>query len=411
MKKLEQCFKNNKRGITLIALVITIIVLLILAGISISMLTGQNGILNRVQEAKEETEVAGEDELRKLTQMEAAMNLESTTHTDNSTGEVKTVTIPAQCAISKVEGENTLKDGLVIIDVNGNEWVWVEITKSKVFLTASNKEDYENIKNDLITYAFDYRGGVEGENRYWNDEYYDGCGIKDKDTYNNMYNKMLSSIYENEGFWVGRYEAGFSTNIPRTENSSIEEGAKIQQNLYPYNFVTCSQAQTLANNISPDSSKTSSLLFGIQWDALCKFLEEKSDLDEDEIKSDSTNWGNYSNAEFQIENVKYAIYNQTTGDLGNWNILQGIYSKQSYGMDNTMLLSTGASNYTKKMNIYDLAGNLWEWTLEKAASLDKPSTRRGSGYKNPGYTHPAANKGAGTIIENLDSIGFRVALY
>ena len=408
---MKEFLKEKEKGITLIALVITIIVLLILAGISISMLTGQNGILNRAQEAKEKTEVAGEDELRKLTQMQAAMNLESTIFTDNSTGEEITVTIPAQCTVSQVEGENTLKDGLVIIDVNGNEWVWVEITKSKVFLTASNKEDYENIKNDLITYAFDYRGGVEGENRYWNDEYYDGCGIKDKDRYNNMYNKMLSSIYENEGFWVGRYEAGFSTNIPRTENSGIEEVAKIQKNLYPYNFVTCSQAQTLANNISPDSSKTSSLLFGIQWDLLCKFLEEKSDLDEDEINSDSTNWGNYSNAEFQIENVKYAIYNQTTGVLENWNILQGIYSKQSYGMDNTILLSTGASNYTKKMNIYDLAGNLWEWTLEKASSLDRPSTRRGSGYKNPGYTHPAANKGAGTIIENLDSFGFRVALY
>ena len=49
---------NKNRGITLIALVVTIVVLLILAGISISMLTGQNGILNRAAEAKEKTEVA-----------------------------------------------------------------------------------------------------------------------------------------------------------------------------------------------------------------------------------------------------------------------------------------------------------------------------------------------------------------
>ena len=69
--------------------ILNIIVLLILAGISISMLTGQNGILNRAQESKEKTEVAGEDELKKLTQMEAAMNLENTTHTDNSIGEEK----------------------------------------------------------------------------------------------------------------------------------------------------------------------------------------------------------------------------------------------------------------------------------------------------------------------------------
>ena len=54
--------ENKSRGITLIALVVTIIVLLILAGISISMLTGQNGILNRAVEAKEKTQVANEKE-------------------------------------------------------------------------------------------------------------------------------------------------------------------------------------------------------------------------------------------------------------------------------------------------------------------------------------------------------------
>ena len=62
--------KKNK-GITLIALVVTIIVLLILAGISISMLTGQNGILNRTQEAKEKTQVANEKEAVNMAAMEA----------------------------------------------------------------------------------------------------------------------------------------------------------------------------------------------------------------------------------------------------------------------------------------------------------------------------------------------------
>ena len=64
----------KNRGITLIALVVTIIVLLVLAGISISMLTGQNGILNRASEAKEKTEIASVDEQRKLAQAEALMN-------------------------------------------------------------------------------------------------------------------------------------------------------------------------------------------------------------------------------------------------------------------------------------------------------------------------------------------------
>ena len=70
----------KNRGITLIALVVTIIVILILAGISISMLTGQNGILNRAANAKEKTEIASIDEQRKLAQAEALMNTEKTTY-------------------------------------------------------------------------------------------------------------------------------------------------------------------------------------------------------------------------------------------------------------------------------------------------------------------------------------------
>ena len=58
--------KMQEKGITLIALVVTIIVLLILAGISISMLTGQNGILNRASEAKQNTGTAQTEELVKL---------------------------------------------------------------------------------------------------------------------------------------------------------------------------------------------------------------------------------------------------------------------------------------------------------------------------------------------------------
>ena len=66
-------FIENK-GITLIALVITIIVLLILAGISISMLTGENGILNRASEAKEKTVVAQEEKTQKLQGYEDTIN-------------------------------------------------------------------------------------------------------------------------------------------------------------------------------------------------------------------------------------------------------------------------------------------------------------------------------------------------
>lgn len=55
MKEKQKTLKRKERGITLIALVITIIVLLILAGVSIAMLTGENGILSQAQNASKET--------------------------------------------------------------------------------------------------------------------------------------------------------------------------------------------------------------------------------------------------------------------------------------------------------------------------------------------------------------------
>ena len=73
MKKLEECLKYDKRGITLIALVITIIVLLILAGISIAMLTGENGILTQARNAKNKTEEAEEKEKIQLAMYEAQL--------------------------------------------------------------------------------------------------------------------------------------------------------------------------------------------------------------------------------------------------------------------------------------------------------------------------------------------------
>ena len=96
-----------------------------MAGVTIATLTGDNGILNQATKTKEETQKASEDELRKLTMLEAITNLENTIYTDKNN---ETITIPAGFAVSQVYGENTIEDGLVIIDSNGNEFVWVPCT-------------------------------------------------------------------------------------------------------------------------------------------------------------------------------------------------------------------------------------------------------------------------------------------
>ena len=79
---------RREKGITLIALVITIIVLLILAGVSIAMLTGENGILTQAKKAKEETEKAAEEEERQLSELESIITEEAPKVTDDTPGEL-----------------------------------------------------------------------------------------------------------------------------------------------------------------------------------------------------------------------------------------------------------------------------------------------------------------------------------
>ena len=81
---MQKILKEREKGITLIALVITIIVLLILAGATIATLTGDNGIITRANQAKEEIQMAEEEELRKLTQVEAETHLEDYKYTDEN---------------------------------------------------------------------------------------------------------------------------------------------------------------------------------------------------------------------------------------------------------------------------------------------------------------------------------------
>ena len=148
-------FYKKNFGITLIALVVTIIVLLILAGISISMLTGQNGILNRAAEAKEKTEDANKEEQRKLAQAEALMSTEDTVYNG--------IKIPKGFAPTKIEGEDSVDVGLVIRDGNGNEYVWVEVPKT-IYTdsnynssgTPNSEKDWEKIRDCLKSYTRNY---------------------------------------------------------------------------------------------------------------------------------------------------------------------------------------------------------------------------------------------------------------
>ena len=247
----------KNRGITLIALVVTIIVLLVLAGISISMLTGQNGILNRASEAKEKTEIASVDEQRKLAQAEALMNTEKTTY--------KGLTLPEGFAPTKIDGEDSIDEGLVITDGYGNEYVWVEVPKTtEVYPTAGlniinfTDDEYTKVENDLLTYTNDYK------KTNYSDIYAPDITtgwFANETEYNEAKKKMLRSVYQNGGFWVGRYEAGSYED--RTTNTEDFTTPLSKKNVYPYNWITRTQAKILAEKVDTGSCN-SSLMFGIQ---------------------------------------------------------------------------------------------------------------------------------------------------
>ena len=355
-----------------------------------------------------------------------------------------TAAMPEGGSIDPTTNENT---GIVMIDSNQNEWVWIEVP-SAVFTNAKNSTDYENIKTDLITYASDYREGSEGQGRNWTDEWYakdgntlvtasteglteaqkllnNGCGLTYNE-YNTNYNKMLSSIYTNKGFYIGRYEAGIEgsdtdtslARYSRTEITSESPKAVSKKDMIPYNYVRCSDAQQLANEMST-GNKTSSLMFGIQWDLVCKFLEVKGNWDTSAntaqyyIKEDSTSWGNYKNSSITLARGKYNI--NPSSSSSTW--ISFSTDTESYVTNSVkatskgILLTTGASKETNKMNIYDFAGNEWEWTLENTTYTGTPCSHRGGYYTIDGSSGSASYRRNLTLIACNSTIGLRPSLY
>lgn len=292
---------------------------------------------------------------------------------------------------------------VTIQDPKGNQYVWVSVPQTlDVYPTAGlnittfTNEECAMIEEDLHTYTSAYR--LTGYTDTWYSE--EQHGFTSADAYNAEKNKMLKSVYQNGGFYVGKYETGIDySETYRTSNSGSQTPV-IKQNAYVYNYVTNKQAQTLASSMN-SGGYTSSLMFGVQWDLVLKYMETKGAAQSD-LNNDSTSWGNYYNNQWTVNNT-LAKYSTDPGDI----YYTAPYAKTSH---ESILLTTGASSEFNKAGIYDIAGNVREWTLEYTSNTSYPYANRGGNYNDYGnFFSASAHNYYGT--RNVSHIGFRVVLY
>ena len=443
--------KKNK-GITLVALVVTIVVLLILAGVSINLVLGNNGIIAKAKDAETKSAEASQNDLKGMnglvSEMEGALAGNGSTGSGSGNGGAggsgADTKVPAEATAETApyfpdntftKKEGTIDTGLVIQDASGNEYVWVVVPRTTAVYattglgkTTFTDADYTSIENDLKEYTKTYRGSTSFITDTW---YADDKneGWLSETEYKTLKNSMLKSVYENGGFYVGRYEAGIAEN--RTGNTDKNSDGKYtiegmptpvtKADAYPYTYVTRTQAQNLASNVK-SGTKTSSLMFGVQWDLVLAFMHNKGNIEDSTLTSNSTTIGNYYNSTFDLNRGKYA----QCGQLGNtWKNFDSaldsiVVSNETTGKmkkteqnsyKNGILLTTGGTEQSKVMNIYDIAGNVYEWTLEKTPNTYEPCVTRGGLFNDTGSYRPAAEHGGSSSGHSFYSIGFRVSIF
>ena len=377
-KRTMEKLRKNK-GITLIALVITIIVLLILAGVSIAMLTGQNGILTQAQRAKSETENAAKNEAAILDEYNKYLNnavgggiAEGGTKpetddqgyfTENSTingeeGNADNPTIPAGFKPIDENGANwgdgskapeqaSVENGLVIQDKEGNQFVWVPV----------NGEYERNFSYPSTYYlALDY---TPEDSTYTDTGYLPEEIQPETDDATNNENAESEAVLNKGGFYISRYEAGKEG----TDTLVSKSGATVWNNISQVDCKTT--AKTFINN----ENVKSALCSGIQWDMTMAFVNGKQDGSSDADKT---------------YNVKEYKESRHTGSS----------------------TTSGQNSSDKVCNIFDLEGNYNEFVAEKNSSdMERQFVVRGGSYFN---NSTASNRSASF---NSNTGSFRFTLY
>lgn len=394
--------KSLEKGITLIALIITIIVLLILAGVSIGLLVGNNGILGRTQNASSTWSEAEANEKQEMKNFEDFYDeIENNLGADESNKEIgdikgnetenietkdnneNKIVIPAGFKVLNPEDDVT--KGIIIEDVmagdvtsKGNQYVWIPITHvngEKINVVKDEEGNERTI--ELARYEFDRVTGeiktqiIDGSAIY-SSQYTNGKEeTKEEHKSNNVIAKDINEFKESVkfygGYYIARYEAGDPVSTQSRERESNKDVIPVfQDNKIIYNFITQADAARLVGNLysNQNNNYVSDLVNSYAHDSALIFIQNCS------------------------KDTKYSTQKYLQGDVVNTG------------------QSTDGTNKDVRCNIYDLAANVEEWSTETNTATSSPCQSYGS-YNGYGYG-VASTRGSGSMIGNQNEVtGFR----
>ena len=376
MFKLNLKFKNNKRGITLIALVITIVILIILATVSINVVFGEGGLIDRAQEGKGLTDQAKTDEQEELTGAEEYINgvlsgieqppIDPTEQTPTPIGNVtKGKIFDETTKVSDADGDilyvpggfgiatdspNEIDDGIVITN-NGDtkQFVWIPVNDTSLanmYNTTGGEKQLLGVTTKTSIYS---KLRLRSGDSYTETTPGDESGIREPDVlssydtdpkyYNEIleyastkamadamveeYNTTYQSIQKYDGFYIGRYEITGNVDSP-----TVEKGGTVITNQNWYNL------KKACTNVVSTEYAQSTMVYGNQWDEVMEWLVATGDKTDYQVNEDSADWGNYKDS---------------TGTAAT---------------NSGSLQTAGKNEAWQANNIYDLAGNYFEWTQE-----------------------------------------------
>lgn len=358
MKRTKQQNQKFNQGITLVALVVTIVVLLILSSVSLNLVLGDNGIIVKAKEAAETTAAAQEKEAmeRNLLEKELENSLATPTPKPQPTDGVK---IPAGfyyvggtktsgIVISdNVNDKDKYKNKAVVgTDLLGNQYVWIpcttdntsselQYTRTEWGVEVDGDDNSRAIKDELTL--------TDASVTYSDADTANGINADVSKEIVAQIKAEKASVAQYGGYYIGRYEVGRNSDT-----------AVVKYNQTPYASITWSTAYGLAKKIITNSEATSYLCSSYAWDTAVNFIQNNSTAK------------NYATS---IE-----------GFNGNWNpqAVKDPSGNVIKPAGTSQQLNTGLT--TQFCNIFDMGGNEAEFTTELNPGTSETVVLRGGGY-------------------------------